>query len=87
MVLPVWFDTYDFARRVDYLGIGRIGNRQHAPSLSKDELAPVLRQVVLGREAERIRERAAVIAKACQAGGDGREIATQAILELLADGE
>ncbi|CAG9990345.1 unnamed protein product [Clonostachys byssicola] len=87
VVLPVWFDTYDFARRVDYLGIGKIGNRQHAPSLSKDELAPVLRQVVLGREAERIRERAAVIAKACQAGGEGREIATQAILELLADGE
>lgn len=85
VVLPVWFDTYDFARRVDYLGIGLIGNRRNAPKCARSELGPVLIRAVFGTEARRMRNTAAAIAKSCRATGGGREIAAQAILELLSN--
>lgn len=83
VVLPVWFDTYDFARRVEYLGIGKIGNHRHAPRCDRTELARVLQQVVFGPESQVLKARAAKIAEACKASGGGRSVATRAILDLL----
>ncbi|XWW92174.1 hypothetical protein V2A60_000097 [Cordyceps javanica] len=62
IVLPVWYDTYDFARRVEYFGIGKIGNYSNAPKCSTAELAPILEQVVLGDSAKKMQEKAATMA-------------------------
>ncbi|KID72720.1 Glycosyltransferase sdnJ [Metarhizium brunneum] len=82
VVLPVWFDTYDFARRVEYFGIGKIGNYHNAPRCSESELSPMLKQVVLGKRAEIMRSKAAAMAEACKANGDGCAVAAQGILNL-----
>ncbi|EXU97601.1 UDPGT family protein [Metarhizium robertsii] len=82
VVLPVWFDTYDFARRVEYFGIGKIGNYHSAPKCSESELSPILKQVVLGRRAEIMRSKAAAMAEACKTNGDGCAVAAQGILNL-----
>ncbi|KAM3446730.1 hypothetical protein MY3296_009399 [Beauveria thailandica] len=83
IVLPVWLDTYDFARRVEYFGIGKIGNYHHAPQCSKSELAPILLEVVLGKTAKAIRQNAAEMAATCSVNGPGCEIAARGILGLL----
>lgn len=79
----MWFDTYDFARRVEYFGIGKIGNRRNAPKCKSEELAPVLKQVILGETAKVFVKRAAAMAEACRAKGDGCKIAASGILDLL----
>ncbi|KAL0938507.1 2-hydroxyacylsphingosine 1-beta-galactosyltransferase [Colletotrichum truncatum] len=83
VVLPVWFDTYDFAQRVEYLGIGKLGSAKHAPKCAAKELGPILKQVVLGASAERFRKKAADLAQTCKAEGGGRAIAARAILKEL----
>ncbi|OHW90540.1 UDP-glucoronosyl and UDP-glucosyl transferase [Colletotrichum incanum] len=83
VVLPVWFDTYDFATRVEYLGIGKRGSTNHAPKCAAKELGPILKQVVLGKSAEGFRKKAAELAEACKAEGGGRVIAAKAILKEL----
>ncbi|KAK1978938.1 UDP-glucoronosyl and UDP-glucosyl transferase [Colletotrichum cereale] len=83
VVLPVWFDTYDFATRVEYLGIGKRGSANHAPKCAAKELGPILKQVILGKSAERFRKKAAVLAETCKADGGGRAIAAKAILKEL----
>ncbi|KAM3547043.1 hypothetical protein ARSEF1564_000084 [Beauveria bassiana] len=85
IVLPVWLDTYDFARRVEYFGVGKIGNYHHAPQCSKTELAPILLEVVLGKSAKAMRQKAAEMVAACSANGPGCEIAARGILNLLAE--
>ena len=51
MVLPVWMDTFDFARRTELLGIGRWGNRLARKLCEKKELGAVLTEVVAGEKA------------------------------------
>ncbi|KAM0326253.1 hypothetical protein ACHAQA_006850 [Verticillium albo-atrum] len=84
VVLPVWYDTYDFAQRVEWLGIGRFGNRKAAPRCAAEELGPILVDVVFGDGAVSIRAKAAGLAKACSADGGGRRVATREILDMLA---
>ncbi|KAJ3488218.1 hypothetical protein NLG97_g6237 [Lecanicillium saksenae] len=83
IVLPVWFDTYDFARRVEYFGIGKIGNYGSAPKCAKEELAHILAQVVLGDSAKKMREKAAMMAAECAVNGSGCEMAARGILNLV----
>lgn len=42
IVLPAWFDCYDFAARAEYLGIGLWANRNSAPRVSGAELGDAL---------------------------------------------
>ncbi|WQF84437.1 Putative UDP-glucuronosyl/UDP-glucosyltransferase [Colletotrichum destructivum] len=83
VVLPVWFDTYDFATRVEYLGIGKRGSTNHAPKCAAKELGPILKEVVLGESAEGFRKKAADLAEVCRRDGGGRVIAAKAILKEL----
>ncbi|WYZ42447.1 hypothetical protein EsH8_VI_000146 [Colletotrichum jinshuiense] len=83
VVLPVWFDTYDFATRVEYLGIGKRGSTNHAPKCAAKELGPILKQVVLGKSAEVFKKKALDLAEVCKAEGGGRVIAAKAILKEL----
>ncbi|WWD22299.1 hypothetical protein CI109_106790 [Kwoniella shandongensis] len=62
VLLPAWFDCFDFANRVEYFGIGLWGNRQSAPNCTYSELCAALLTVMgTGEDVERaveVRERA-----------------------------
>jgi len=40
--LPAWYDTYDFAQRVEMLGIGIYGSRSVTPKVDAVELSRAL---------------------------------------------
>ncbi|CAG9945057.1 unnamed protein product [Clonostachys rosea f. rosea IK726] len=83
VILPVWGDTYDFAKRVEWLGIGKFGSPWNAPQCSARELGPILEQVVLGPRSKSMKEKAVELAQLCENNGGGRRVAAQKILEML----
>ncbi|KAK4225652.1 hypothetical protein QBC38DRAFT_482415 [Podospora fimiseda] len=76
--LPVWFDCYDFASRVEVLGVGKWGNRRAMPRSSTQELGAALVNVVLEQNLE-YKVKASKLAKLC-AKAPGAEVAAAAIL-------
>ncbi|KAL0574019.1 hypothetical protein V5O48_007941 [Marasmius crinis-equi] len=83
IILPVWYDTYDFASRVEYLGIGIYGSRTCSPRVESGELGRALvRAVGSGEEAERFRENAGRFRDICKKRGNGREIGAKKMLDL-----
>lgn len=80
----MWFDTYDFARRVEYFGIGRIGNYKNAPKCASGELGSILKDVILGKKAKAIRDAANAMAKACSGTASGCEVAARGIFGCIA---
>ncbi|THU92068.1 UDP-Glycosyltransferase/glycogen phosphorylase [Dendrothele bispora CBS 962.96] len=46
IVMPVWLDTYDFARRVEFLEIGVYGSKTSAPGADAEEFGQALLRVV-----------------------------------------
>ena len=46
MVLPLWYDTYDFAARVEHLGIGIRGNKRSAPRVDGEEFGAALSTII-----------------------------------------
>jgi hypothetical protein len=86
-VHPCWWDTYEFAIRVEYLRVGIYGSR-------KSKSAPKANGVEFGEallafnddgneESKLIRERAKKLAEVCNAYG-GRVTAADKILEFAA---
>lgn len=78
----MWIDTYDFAIRVEYLGIGVWGNRVAAPYVEGPELGKALLQVVGGDDS------AAMLAKARQIAvpfqqQPGRHVAYEKVVDIL----
>ncbi|KAH6680076.1 UDP-glucoronosyl and UDP-glucosyl transferase [Plectosphaerella plurivora] len=80
IILPTWYDTYDVAARMEYLGIGRIGSKKAAPRCTADELGAVFIDVIYGAAGDAIRERVKHLADVVRSAGEGRTIAAQAIL-------
>ncbi|KAK2051474.1 family 1 glycosyltransferase [Colletotrichum caudatum] len=85
VVLPVWADTYDFAHRAEFLGIGKFGNRKSAPMHETIELGAALQQVIIGERAKGFQERAQHIAALRLERGEGRDVAARYILKELCD--
>ncbi|KAJ3488220.1 hypothetical protein NLG97_g6239 [Lecanicillium saksenae] len=83
VVLPVWGDTYDFAKRAEWLGVGKFGSPSYAPKVDKKELGKALKQVVLGPEAVKFRAKATQLAGLCKQDGGGRSIAAKTILREI----
>lgn len=83
VILPVWGDTYDFAKRAEYLGIGRFGSPKYAPKVNKNELGPILKQVVLGPESVKFQKKAEELAALCSRDGGGRRTAARALLNII----
>ena len=77
----MWYDTYDFASRVEYLGIGIYGNKTSSPKAEAGEFGSALTRIV-GSEAESYRARARELRDTCWKGGSGREIGAKRVLEL-----
>ncbi|KAF7979344.1 hypothetical protein HWV62_42771 [Athelia sp. TMB] len=77
IILPQWFDLYDNATRVAYLGIGACGSARTAPGLSTSELAEAVARVT---GTPSYRERAEALGRVCRAKG-GRARAAEFVLE------
>ncbi|CAG8380619.1 unnamed protein product [Penicillium salamii] len=80
VVLPVWYDTYDFATRVEWLGIGVWGNKTVAPRVDGAELGAALMRVVTSTDSMQFFLKAQDISDKL---GEGRVIACEKIIELL----
>ncbi|KAM3558784.1 hypothetical protein ARSEF4850_004444 [Beauveria asiatica] len=83
VILPVWGDTYDFAKRAEWLGIGKFGSWNHAPKVEANELGRVLKQVVLGPQSSKFQAKARELAALCRQDGGGRRTAAQTILNAI----
>jgi hypothetical protein len=81
VVLPQWTDCYDYAQRVEMLGIGRLGNRAAKPLWTETELGDVLSEVLLGKSSDSIKRKATALATVVKAKGNGAENAARLLVE------
>ena len=79
VLLPPWSDCYDFANRVEMLGIGRWANKEAKPRWRRDELAICLEDVLFGPKADQVKEKARELAMRHPESA-GREKAAREIL-------
>ncbi|PPQ64809.1 hypothetical protein CVT26_002641 [Gymnopilus dilepis] len=77
VILPQWFDLYDNATRVEYLGIGACGSRSTAPKLNVRELEEAVKKVTTF---ESYQKKAAELGELCRKK-DGRARAADFILD------
>ncbi|KAL4807393.1 hypothetical protein BDV18DRAFT_151993 [Aspergillus unguis] len=63
IILPVWYDCYDFATRVDYLGIGIWASKATAPAINEPELREAFLRILYNDEGTVIKDKAREIAK------------------------
>ncbi|GAB0136192.1 hypothetical protein EsDP_00004504 [Epichloe bromicola] len=83
VVLPLWTDCYDYAQRVMFLGLGRLGSPTKSPQWFAKELAAEMLRVIQGDEAQSIKENCMRLAETCRNHGDGAANAAKAILEQI----
>lgn len=75
IILAQWYDLYDMAVRVEYLGIGIYGNKRVAPGIEAVEFGTaVARLVGAGKESGEFRARAKAVAEACRNAGGKRRV-------------
>ncbi|RSM12640.1 hypothetical protein CEP52_002412 [Fusarium oligoseptatum] len=84
VVLPQWTDCYDFAQRVEMLGIGRLGSKRTKPRWTAKELGQSIMDVIMGKDSEAIKNKAQDLARLCRNAGEGRGVAAKFILEQIA---
>ncbi|KAI3542384.1 hypothetical protein CABS01_15216 [Colletotrichum abscissum] len=85
LILATWLDLYNYAARVEQVGIGIWGNRKSAPGFSLDELSEaLLRLVDGGPESVAKRDNARAIQQTLRR--PGRDIAAEEIARLAARG-
>ncbi|KAF3484013.1 diacylglycerol o-acyltransferase [Arthroderma uncinatum] len=82
VVLPSWTDCYEYAQRVEYHGIGRIGARKQVPQVEASELSRELLTVLDGEETKSIKRKAQELAAICKEKGDGADAVAYKMLEL-----
>ncbi|KAK5999129.1 Glycosyltransferase sdnJ [Cladobotryum mycophilum] len=80
VVLPQWTDCYDYANRVEMLGIGRWGSKQAKPRWTARELSREILDVLVGRKSESMKQKAQKLAEVCQQNGDGAANAAQILI-------
>jgi UDP:flavonoid glycosyltransferase YjiC (YdhE family) len=81
VVLLQWTDCYDYAQRVEMLGIGRLGNRTTKPLWSTPELSRALQEVLIGESSNAVKQRAGELANLCKSRGNGAFNAARILLE------
>lgn len=80
VVLPQWTDCYDYAQRVEMLGVGRLGNKAAKPGWASQELGGELTNVLFGEWADTMKLKARELAQTCQRRGSGAANAAQILL-------
>jgi UDP:flavonoid glycosyltransferase YjiC (YdhE family) len=82
----MWADLYDYATRVEYLGIGVFGSPKSAPNWTAEEVwNAFLRVLDGGDESTRIKERARALGEVARKAG-GRSTAAREIAKLARTG-
>ena len=81
VIAPIWFDTFDFAQRVEYLGIGYWGNQLHAPGVFGPELGQAVKRILFTERGHKITKRAREMA-AKVGSKEGRVLACEKIMKL-----
>jgi UDP:flavonoid glycosyltransferase YjiC (YdhE family) len=79
VVLPQWYDTYDFANKAEYLGIGVYASRSVAPNVEAQEFSEGVK-LALGHE---ITAKARMLRDSIVKKGEGRVIACREIDKLI----
>lgn len=82
VVVPGWIDCYDFANRVELLGVGLRANKTTAPRWTRAELGEALKEVVLGARAATFRKTATRLAERHPEHA-GRTKAARLLLEMV----
>ncbi|EHK22795.1 glycosyltransferase family 1 protein [Trichoderma virens Gv29-8] len=80
VVLPVWGVCYDYAQRVERLGVGLCGNRIYKPRWAAEELSHKLLEVLVGDKSEEMKQKAIAVMMACKYTGSGADCAASVIL-------
>ncbi|TFK33933.1 hypothetical protein BDQ12DRAFT_614373 [Crucibulum laeve] len=80
IILPRWYDLYDYALRVEYLGIGIYANKNAAPGVDAVDLATALIDTISPSSDYSLKSKA--LAKVCEEKCGGRDMAARRILEL-----
>lgn len=78
VILPVWWDTYEFAARAEWLGIGAYGSQNSAPGAEASEFAKALTRAL---EDKGMKTRAKEIGNLCRKV-EGREFACERLSDL-----
>jgi 2-acylglycerol O-acyltransferase 1 len=88
ILLPAWYDCYDYATRVEYLGIGIYGNKKVAPDVDKEEFANAVLRVIGAHKGEETRfsVKAKELGVVCRRSG-GRKKVAEMISELVLEGK
>jgi UDP:flavonoid glycosyltransferase YjiC (YdhE family) len=63
VILPVWWDTYEYAARAEWLGIGVRGNKGVAPGVEGVQFGNALKQAV---QDDCIRSKARQLGEVCR---------------------
>lgn len=84
VILGAWWDTYEYAARVEYLGIGVFANKTSAPRAQTAELQYAVSQVLSDKA---IRSKASELAAVCQKHGEGRVRARDFIVDNIHRGK
>jgi UDP:flavonoid glycosyltransferase YjiC (YdhE family) len=82
----LWGDHYDYATRVEYLGIGVFGSPKSAPNWTAEEVGNAfLRVLDGGDESTSIKEKARALGEVARKAG-GRSTAAREIAKLARTG-
>lgn len=85
VVLPFWTDCYEYASRVEMLGIGIKGCQKYQPVFQASELSQRLLRVINGKDAEQMKSKALELAWVCKQHGSGPAKAAEGILKLATE--
>ncbi|ROV96997.1 hypothetical protein VSDG_04051 [Cytospora chrysosperma] len=80
VILASWWDTYEYAARVEYLGVGVFANKKSAPRAETKELREAILNVMMNPE---VSAKANELALVCQQNGEGRVRARDLIVDIL----
>lgn len=80
VILASWWDTYEYAARVEYLGVGVFANKKAAPRAQTAEFREALFKVIGNPE---MSAKASELASVCQRNGEGRVRARDLIVDVL----
>ncbi|CAG9942683.1 unnamed protein product [Clonostachys rosea f. rosea IK726] len=86
MILPLWFDLFNFANIAEYLGIGIWAGRSTTPEWVAETLVEGFRTALVGPSSVSLREKAQKLGEVARQY-DGRKIAADEIARLAAIGK
>jgi UDP:flavonoid glycosyltransferase YjiC (YdhE family) len=82
IALPVWSDCYDFAARVEYLGVGVWGNKNSKTDWEAEQLSNAFTKILRDDEtSKQIRSKAGALGHIARRN-PGREVAAARIADL-----